>query len=78
MMRSSRVGRFNIRNESFFSTNSLLVLDGFDRQYQASVHFPLTSVINTSQQHPNKLWEGRDSKPGFLGEQARMLLFDAA
>ena len=33
-----------------------VVLDRFNWHYQASFHFPLTSDVDKSQQHPNKLF----------------------
>ena len=41
----------------YFGTSLPLasVLDGFDQHFQASVHFPLTSAVNKSQQQLNKV-----------------------
>ena len=54
------------------------VLDGFDRNFQGSVHFTLGSAVNKSLQHlkiPEKnsqeCWE---SNPGLLGEKQKRYL----
>ena len=43
------------------------LLDGFDQHFQASVHFPLTSAVNKSQQHGNKFSGMLRIKPGAAG-----------
>ena len=44
-----------------------LLLDEFDWHFQASVHFPLTSIVNKYQHHMRRI------KPGAAGWEARML-----
>ena len=59
----------------FFCSTSYLILDGFDQHYQASVHFPLTSTIDKSQQHENNFWgEWRILNPGVLDEKQECYL----
>ena len=54
------------------------VLDGFDWNFQASVHFTLSSNVNKSQWHwkiPEKIFgECRKSNPGLLGEKQESLI----
>ena len=47
---------FQARNENeiMFWSSCWLVLGGFDRHYQATVHFPLTSAIDKSHHYQNK------------------------
>ena len=52
---------------NFFYSISYIVQDGFDRQYQASVEFPLTNAGDKSQQHPNKFSGMPRIKPGAVG-----------
>ena len=58
----------NMVGKAKFFCTSKLVLDGFDRHYQAFVHFPLTSAIDKSQQHQNKFSGMPELNPGWLGE----------
>ena len=56
----------------------LLILNGFDQRYQASINFYLTSAIDKSQQHHDqelKSWERRESNPRQLGEKSESYLF---
>ena len=46
---------------------------GFNQHFQASVHFPLTSAVNKSQQHRNKISRATWLEPGAAGWEARML-----
>ena len=49
------------------------VLDGFNQNFQASVHFPLASANKKSQQHQNNFLEMPRIKPKAAGLEARML-----
>ena len=51
-----------------------LVLVGLNRQYQASVHFSLTSAIDKSQQYQKKFPERQESNLGLLSEKLRCYL----
>ena len=46
---------------------------GQDQHFQASVHFPLISSIDKSQQFWNKFWETPRIEPGTTGWEARIL-----
>ena len=59
--------------QTFFCSTSYLELDGFDQDYQASVHFPVTSTVNKSQQHRNKILGMLRIGPGATGCEARIL-----
>ena len=55
--------RLNFYINGFYITSEQL-LDGFNRHYQPSVHFPLISAISKSQQHPKKFfYQYKRSKP---------------
>ena len=57
-----------------FCCTSYLVLDGFDRYYQASVHFPIISAVNKSEQNQNNFLGLPRIKPRATGLEARILL----
>ena len=49
-------------------------LDGLEQHFQASVHFPLLSTVDKSQQYQNQFWGMPRIKPKSAGWEARMLL----
>ena len=50
-----------------FCCNSQLVLDEFDRHYQATVHFPLAIAVDKSRQHRNNFSGMTRIKPRAAG-----------
>ena len=48
-------------------------LDGFNQHFPASVHFPLTSTVDKSQQHQHKFSGMPRIEPGAAEWEARML-----
>ena len=63
-----------VKSISFLCSTSQLVLNGFNGHLQSSVHFPLISAVNKSQQHWYKFLGTPRIEPEPLGEKQECYL----